>query len=288
MKLVRHSILLLSALALLLCSACGKDETLNAVQVPEAIPLDGPAALTRLTDFLQRPWRAELRAHKDIAAAHMVLLQEQSKGFADKVRLQQLLGPPLPNVLRALEMLQPIGDRIFTLDKSFTACSAGLRVPPERPCPLRTRVETNWKRAREQAWKLVNDGLDEVRQGGDVTRLRVGVVALNDARNEAEQLATAAVTLLTSVEQVRGLVGTLEERLLSAKRRVAGLREDGDNAAADALESAARAVESALPELRVRAEACALSLACEEASAPAQSEELRTECDGLAAALRKP
>ncbi|MSR75089.1 MAG: hypothetical protein EXS14_06445 [Planctomycetes bacterium] len=275
----------LATLMLLACIPSCSDEP-TAPPATQAVVLDAPAALMRLTNFLQRPWKKEVRAHADFAAAHSVLLQEEAAGFADKARMAQLLSPPLPAVLHALEMLEPVGDRLQSLGHTLDACLTQLRVPDGQACPLRTRIEANWKRSREQAWKLVNDGLDALRQGQEPTRFRIGFAALNQARADAEPLTTDAVKLLSAVETVRGLSNALEQRLHFSKRRVALLRQEGDETAAATLESAVRAVESALDDFRKRAEDCAQAIACELPRSKERAQELREESDGLLAVLR--
>jgi|GEM_PF-4097580 len=267
---------------------CGDESKVTAVQpTPAAQTLEARAAnaVQQLTDLLLKPWRKEIRALKEVEAAHAALLEQSRARFVDRHRLEQDLAAPFPLVLEALQLLVPVADRMYTMDQHFRTLERGFRLPAGTTAPLVQRLGTLFHRARDEAWKLVNDGLDDLRQQKEATRFQLGLAQLGHTRTEGETLLKEMLTLAQHVDAVRALAPSMEQALKVAKQRLAALRSAAD-AHADALEANVRAVESALPDLQLRIEATALLLCSRPGDAVEVERDLRQEISGLANSLR--
>jgi hypothetical protein len=267
---------------------CGADPKGTAVQQPpaaQALETRAANAVQQLTELLLKPWRKEIRALKEVEAAHAALLEQSRAGFVDRKRLEQDLAAPFPLVLEALQTLVPVADRMYSMDQHFRTLERGFRLPAGTTAPLVQRMGTLFYRARDEAWKLVNDGLDDLRQQKEATRFQLGLAQLGHTRAEGETLLKEMLTLAQHVDAVRALAPSMEQALKLAKQRVATLRSAA-NSQADALEANVRAVESALPDLQQRIEATALLLCSRPGDAVQVERDLRQEISGLANSLR--
>ncbi len=243
------------------------------------------AALQQLTEVLLKPWRRELRALKEVEASHATLLEHSRTGFREGATLERDLGAPFPQVLQALQLLVPVADRLYAMDQHFATLEKGFRLPAGTSSPLVLRLATLFRRARDEAWKLVNDGLDDLRQGKEATRFQLGLAQLGHTRSEGEKLLQEMLTLAQHVDSVRSLKPALDKALSAAKQRLASMRAAA-NPAADALEASVRAVEAALSGLLDRITTTAELLCTRPGEAATLEAELRSEITGLAASLR--
>lgn len=281
LRLAQTGLLLIAFLA----TGCTREQAPTNSPSADSVEARAAASLQQLTDLLLKPWRRELRALKDLETSHATLLEHSRAGFRDRQTLERDLGAPFPQVLQALQLLVPVADRLHAMDQHFATLERGFRLPEGRSAPLVVRLGTLFRRARDEGWKLVNDGLDDIRQLKEATRFQLGVAQLGHTRTEGEKLLQEMLTLAQRVESVRALKPALDKALTDAKRRLADMRAAAD-LAADELESGVRAVEAALSGIHDRITTTAELLCTQPGDAAAVEAELRAEIAGLAASLR--
>jgi hypothetical protein len=226
---------LATILALLATGCGGKDPEPPAPQKPRLEQLAGRAAAIeqQLQALFLKPWRQQFKSLERIAGLHSELVafvqQAQSppadaaarealanRGEALVTHYEQKLDAPLQVLIGGTA----VTDRVFELMGEMNRTLDRIGAREDEPFELRRRFRDGWLPSVRENVSMLDQGLVDFEQKGDLTRIRAAATGLNSARETGEKLSKMLTWLAASLDQISKSFRALQVMVDEGRRLV--------------------------------------------------------------------